>query len=186
MNDAIYWKQRNSFKGYRNRTLADPLPPSTSPLVVRHVLNQSLEGHGRADNHQDEREEEDEPIEELNSAASLLAEERKMHPSGEDEGGDVIREVSDHRQDIAKVRYEVSHDGDDHNLEDSPENVDRAGDEHLTLGDLTPVSLDHFVDGLHPERESTNDGDDHEQIDGISNPSAIRKRLDDIIHNLVS
>ena len=109
-----------------------------------------------------------------------------MHPSGEDEGGDVICEVSDHRQDITKVRDEVSHDGNNHNLEDSPENVDGAGDEHLTLGNLTPVSLNHFVDGLHPERESTNDGDDHEQINGVSNPSAIRKRLNNIIHNLVS
>ena len=109
-----------------------------------------------------------------------------MHPGGEDEGGDVIGEISNHGENITEMRHEISNHGNHHNLEDSPENIDGVGDEYLSLGDLSPVSLDHFVDRLHPERESADDGDDHEKVDGIGNPGTVRQRLDNVIHHTVS
>ena len=109
-----------------------------------------------------------------------------MHPSGEDEGGNIIREVSNYREDITKVRDEIGNYRDHYDLEDSPEDVDGIRDEHLSLGDLSPVAFDHFIDRLHPERESANDGDDHEKVYGVGNPGAIRERLDNVIHHAVS
>ena len=60
------------------------------------MLDKSLDGEVGTDNHQSGGEDEGEAIQELNSASSLLSKHDQVHESGEDEGGNVIGEVTDH------------------------------------------------------------------------------------------
>ena len=96
-----------------------------------------------------------------------------MHECGEDEGGDVISEVTDDGENIPEVRDEVGNNGNQDDFDDAEEDIDGVGDEDAALGAGAPVALDHLVDRLHPERESADDGDHHQQVHGDRDPRVV-------------
>ena len=68
------------------------------------MINQRLNRNERADHHQHGREDQGKPVERLDAALVLLLEDHEVHPRGEDEGGDVVREVAHHAEDVAELR----------------------------------------------------------------------------------
>lgn len=108
-----------------------------------------------------------------------------MHECGEDEGGDVISEVTDDGENIPEVRDEVGNNGNQDDFDDAEEDIDGVGDEDAALGAGAPVALDHLVDRLHPERESADDGDHHQQVHGDRDPCAVRQRVHDVVLHLL-
>lgn len=108
-----------------------------------------------------------------------------MHECGEDEGGDVISEVTDDGENIPEVRDEVGNNGNQDDFDDAEEDIDGVGDEDAALGAGAPVALDHLVDRLHPERESADDGDHHQQVHGDRDPRAVRQRVHDVVLHLL-
>lgn len=152
---------------------------------MNHVFDQGLDRDGSANDHEDAGEEEDEPVEELDSAGSLLPEETEMHEGGEDESSDIISEVSNNRENVSEVRHEVGDDGDEDDLDDAEEDVDGVGDEDAALGAGAPVALDHLVHRLHPQREPADHRDHHQQVHRDRDPRAVRQRVHDVVLHLL-
>lgn len=150
------------------------------------MINQRLNRNERADHHQHGREDQGKPVERLDAALVLLLEDHEVHPRGEDEGGDVVREVAHHAEDVAELRDEPGHQRDQHNLHNTEDDVRRVGDEVLALRRGAPVALDHLVHGLHPERETTDDGDHHQNVDRHRDPGEVGQRLQNIALHTMS
>ena len=101
-----------------------------------------------------------------------------MHYRRERECGQHIREVSDKSHNGSEPRHKAGnqrHSADLHRAED---HILGRLDKPLSVLDI--VALDGLVDGLHPERESADHRDDHEQIDRDREPRAVGKGLQDV------
>ena len=149
-------------------------------LMASDVVNQRLDRHNSADNHQNGREDEGEPIQRFHAARVLLLEDDEVHPGGEDEGRDVVGEVTHHAENVAELRHEPRDERDQDDLHDAEDNVRWVGDEVLALGARAPVALHHLVDRLHPQREAADDRDHHHDVHRNSHPRAVRQRLQDV------
>ena len=147
---------------------------------MHQLLNQTLHGEEGANHHDKGGEDQRGPVHELDFPRVGLLKHPEMHHRGEHERRDDIAEVSDDAENVLEERNEIGDEGDEHDLHDAEDDVHGVGDEVLSLGAGAPVSLDHLVDGLHPERESADDGDDHQQVDRDGEPRAVGERLQDV------
>ena len=103
-----------------------------------------------------------------------------MHYSREYKRSDNITEVSDDAENILKEGHEISDQRDENDLHNSENDINGVADEVLSLRAGPPVALDHLVHRLHPERESADHRDDHEQIYRDREPRAVGKGLQDV------
>ena len=103
-----------------------------------------------------------------------------MHESREDEGSNVIGEVTDHTQNIIELRDEPGDQGHANNFKNTEDDVDRVGNETLALGARTPVAFDDLVGRLHPQGETADDGDSHQKLGRNHYPGTFRKRVQDV------
>ena len=155
-------------------------------LMPNDMINQRLDRHIGTDDHQNGGENQSEPIHRFNAARIPALEDDQMHPRGEDERRDVVGEVSDNAENVAELWHKPRHQRDQNNLHDTENNISGIRDEVLSLGAWSPMSFHHLVHRLHPQRESTDDRDDHHDVHGHRHPRAVRQRLQNITLYAVS
>ena len=148
------------------------------------LLEELLQRERSANDHDDDRHDQRRHVQAHDGGAGSVAEEHNVHDGGEDEGREHIREVADQRQDIREGRDQTRHQTHQHNLHRAEDQVLPRGDEDLAM--LHIITLDRLVDGLHPQREATHDGEPHHQVQQPAQRKAIRQRCDDaLLHALL-
>ena len=147
---------------------------------MHQLFNQTLHRQSRTHHHNERGEDERGPVHQLNSPRVHPSKHPQMHHCGEHKRSNHIAEVSDDAQNVLKEGHEIRHQRDAHDLHDSEHDIHRVRDEVLTLRARAPVSLDHLVHRLHPQRESADHRDHHQQIHRDREPRAVRERLQDV------
>ena len=102
-----------------------------------------------------------------------------MHYRRERECGQHIREVSDKSHNGSEPRHKAGnqrHSADLHRAED---HILGRLDKPLSVLDI--VALDGLVDGLHPEREASDDGDHHGEIEDDAERAGGGEGVEDVV-----